>query len=640
MTDTTATTPAPESAPPPFSFPFEVPADLSTVPTEDLVALQDAIREHSAPFRGVSPAEATDDTVAALHAYAALARTVVAESATRRAQADEFEAAGGDLDAALGEFTAPPEPPGEDDEDDEDTETAAVDDDTDDGQDVLPTPAAAVTAAAPRRTPARTAVARRPAPRVRDVARGGPAPQLPGDTQRGVYGSLTAAADLAGFSTGQTLDRFADAAKILSKRLDQYPTTIPARRSTYAPDRRPITAYSGDGRQLEMRSYTRHPGVELRREFPPELRVRDDAPEGRGYEVAEFAASERRLPGGSLVASMQQQVKAGRSLTAAAGWCAPSETIYELCELETMDGILDAPEMQTTRGGWSVPENGGPDFSTIYNAIGNSGDTHLTEAEVIADVNKVCTDIPCPDFVEVRLGVDYVCLTGSLLQRRGYPEIVARWGKAAMVALAHKTNQGFIAALVAGSGNEIIIPADPSGDDAASALLYAVDLAITDIKYRNRMGFGATVEVVLPWWARVPIRAGLSRRTGVALVNVTDAQIAGWFADRNAVVRFVYDWQDAFSGLDAGPGGSTPLTTFPGTVQFLAFPAGTWVKAVQDVISLDTIYDSTKLATNEYTAIFAETGWAALKLCTTSRLYTARLDMSGVVGCCPGEEVS
>jgi hypothetical protein len=632
MTDTTA----PAVEPSAFTFPFEVPADLSTVPTEDLVALQDAIREHSAPFRGLSPADATDETVAALHAYAALARTVVAESASRRAQADEFEAAGGDLDAALDEFTAPPEPPADDEDDeDEDKEKAAADTE-DDGQDVLPTPAA-VTAAAPRRN---TSPARRPAPRVRDVARGAPAPNLPTDTRRGVYGSLTAAADLAGFSTGQTLDKFADAARILSKRLDQYPTTIPARRSTYAPDRRPITAYSGDGRQLEMRSYTRHPGVELRREFPPELRVRDDAPEGRGYEVAEFAASERRLPGGSLVASMQQQVKAGRSLTAAAGWCAPSETIYELCELETMDGILDAPEMQTTRGGWSVPENGGPDFSTIYNAIGNSGDTHLTEAEVIADVNKVCTDIPCPDFVEVRLGVDYVCLTGSLLQRRGYPEIVSRWSRAAMTALAHKMNQGYIAALVAGSGNEIIIPADPSGDDAASALLYAVDLAITDIKYRNRMGFTSTVEVVLPWWARVPIRAGLSRRTGVALVNVTDTEIMSWFAARNAVVRFVYDWQDAYSGLDAGPGGATPATTFPGTVQFLAFPAGTWVKAVQDVISLDTIYDSTKLATNEYTAIFAETGWAALKLCTTSRLYTARLDMSGVVGCCPGEEVS
>ena len=76
---------------------------------------------------------------------------------------------------------------------------------------------------------------------------------------------------------------------------------------------------------------------------------------------------------------------------AAAGWCAPSETIYDLVETETLDGILDTPEMQTTRGGWNIPVNGGPDFASIYNALGNAGVTHLTEAQVIADTAKVAT---------------------------------------------------------------------------------------------------------------------------------------------------------------------------------------------------------------------------------------------------------
>jgi hypothetical protein len=72
-------------------------------------------------------------------------------------------------------------------------------------------------------------------------------------------------------------------------------------------------------------------------------------------------------------------------------------------------------------------------------------------------------------------------------------------------------------------------------------------------------------------------------------------------------------------------------------VQFLAYPAGTWVKAVQDVVNLDTIYDSTKLATNEYTALFAEDGWAMLQMGPTTRLYTAIADPSGVTGCCGGD---
>jgi hypothetical protein len=328
-------------------------------------------------------------------------------------------------------------------------------------------------------------------------------------------------------------------------------------------------------------------------------------------------------------------VAAGRSLTAAAGWCAPSDTIWDLVELETVDGLLDSPQLQTTRGGWNIPINGGPDFASIYNAIGDSGETHLSEAQVIANVNKIATEIPCPPFAETRLGVDYVSLTGGLLQRRGYPEVVARFTRAAIIALAHKINKGFIAAIVAGSGSANVIPTDPSGDDAASALLAAMELAIVDMKYRHRAGFNGTMEVVLPWWVLVPIRAAMSRRTGVALMNVTNAQILSWFSERQAVPRFVYDWQDQFAGLTTGPGGPTALTFLPSTVQMLIYPAGTWVKAVEPVISLDTLYDSTLLRTNQYTALFVEDGWAALKMAPLSRLYTVPVDPSGVTGCCP-----
>jgi hypothetical protein len=384
-----------------------------------------------------------------------------------------------------------------------------------------------------------------------------------------------------------------------------------------------------------MTTFNRVPGVELRRQFPENLRVTDDMKGEAGYAVAQFAASERRLPGGSLIASAKMAVQKGRAITAAAGWCAASETMYDLCELETMDGILDAPEMQTSRGGWNIPENGGPDFGTIFGTIGSAGDTHLTEAEVISETAKVCTEIPCPDFEDVRLGVDYFCLTGGLLQRRGYPEVVARWSRGGMTALAHKINQGFIAAIVAGSVNAGYIPPDPSGDDAASSVLSGVHLAVVDAKYRNRMGFNSTLEVVLPWWALVPIMAGLARRTGVNHFDVTDAQILDWFARRGAVPRFVYDWQDAATGLATGPGASNPLLGLPATAQFAIYPAGTWVKAVQDVVSLDTVYDSTKLGTNEYTAVFVEDGWAALQMCPLSRVYTVQVDPSGVTGCCP-----
>jgi hypothetical protein len=384
-----------------------------------------------------------------------------------------------------------------------------------------------------------------------------------------------------------------------------------------------VIADDGTAR-FEMRQFTRQGGVEFRRRFPRELKVKEGTD---GYPIAQFAASERRLPGGSLIESVRQQVKAGRPITAAAGWCAPSEPIYDLCELSSLDGILDVPELQTERGGWQIPTGGGPNFATVWSGIGNSGTTHLTEGQVMAESpSKYCFDIPCPGFTDVRLGVDYFCLTGSLLQRRGYPEVVQWFSRQAMNALPHKINMGFIAAIVTASGAATVIPTDATCDDAISSLLSAVDLAIADAKYRNRMTFNGTLEVVLPMWVLVQLRAAGTRRSQVDMVGITDAQIVEWFAIRKAVPRFVYDWQDAFSGLVTGPGGAAALSALPLTVDFLIYPAGTWVKAVQSVVSLDTVYDSTKLLTNEYTAMFVEDGWAALQMCPLSRYYTAPVD--------------
>jgi hypothetical protein len=620
-TDPTVTEPETPEA---YAFPFAVPADFDTATDEELRALLLQVREHAGTFTGL--ATHTAESVAAITACAELARDVSAFLSTRRENNATAAAQAAELATAFGIL-------------DEEPETVA----TDPAPEPTPEPEPEPTPEPTPETPAVTAAAPRPAaPSVRTVARRAAPAQIPTEVTDPPYATMRAAADVPGFQTGQTLTRFSEAAAAVDARLARYPSASRSShtgRALSGKALRSLEVYDPDtydtGRQLPLKTYSRHGAVEFRREFPSDLRIVEN---GRDpYEQLLDVVKENRLPGGNLRQSLAAQVKAGRSLTAAAGWCAPSEIIYTLAELETLDGILDLPEAQASRGGFQIPTNGGPNFRTIYTGIGNSGDTHLTEAEVIADTAKVCTDIPCPGFSDVRLGVDYVCLTGGLLQRRGYPEMVARFSRGAITALAHKINQGVIADMVSGSGSAVVIAADPNGDDAISGILYAVDLAITDIKYQNRMGFNATVEIVLPMWVLVNMRAAAARRRGVDMVSLADAEILAWFTQRNAVPRFVYDWQDGYSGLANSPGGASAITAIPQTVQFLAYPAGTWVKAVQDVVSLDTIYDSTKLATNEYTAIFAEDGWAMLKMGPTSRLYTAIADTSGVVGCCPTE---
>lgn len=583
-----------------FVFPFPVPDDLSTLDKNGLASLLGQIRE----FASGLVTEGTPITTKALEGLRA--SKDLATSATQILT--DLEARDAEVASLLGDIEVSTAASATADEEElEDPQTATE-----------PETSAAIVAASGRRR----------APGVRDVASRTGSPQLPADVENRRFVSMRAAANVPSFSSGQRLEKFADAARALSSQIDNYPFES-ASRPPRNVDSREIIVMSDGGRRYPMKDFSRHGAVQFVREFPEALTVVDGH---RGAQIAEYAADERRLPGGSLRESARLAVKAGRSLTAAAGWCAPSETIYDLCELETLDGILDLPELTTTRGGWQIPANGGPDFSTIWTGLGT---THRTEAQVIAESPaKTCYEIPCPDFVDVRLGVDYFCLTGGLLQRRGYPEDVARFGRGAMTALAHKINAGVITAIATLAGAANVIPPCAVGEDAVSSLLAAIEIATVDAKYRNRMGFGSTLEVVLPWWVLAQLRAAASRRSGTDMVAVTDMMILEWFAVRGATPRFVYDWQDAFTAAVAGPGGPFASLALPQTVNFLVYPAGTLVKAVQNVLSLDTVYDSTKLGTNEYTAVFVEDGWAVLQMCPYIRQYTAVVDPCSDLGCC------
>lgn len=571
-----------------MEFPFPVPEHLTTATDEVLAELSTQVREYAQTLLADDDADP-----AALVAIRNLHVNVQAQQGrrTQAAAAADAQAARAQLAADLAEPTPAPDQP-------------------------EPTPQAAPTDPAPAATPPAD-----PAPNAVTASGGGnprstidqpPAPPA----ER--YAVMLAASDAPG--NGAELANFRAAGEIISNRISGYSSSTKANTRAKRVGRH--------GYVIGGRSLTRHGNVTFRREFPTDLRI-DDTSDAMA--VLDHAADERRLPGGSLRESARLLVAAGRSLTAAVGWCSPSETIYDLCELETLDGMLDIAEVEAVRGGFFVPEDGGPNFASIFEGIGDEGDVILTEYDIENGGEKVCLEIPCPPFAEVRLDVAYVCLTGSLLQRRGYPEAVTRFSRGAMTALAHKVNASVIARIVAASGGPTVIPTVPGNDDDASRLLSAIELAIEDTKYRNRMGRATTLEVVLPAWTMAVIRAALARRTGVEAWAVTDAQILEAFTVRNAVPRFVYDWQDAFSGLVGGPGGASPITAFPDDLQFVVYPAGTWVKPVREVVNLDTVYDNALLTLNQYTALFAEDGFNVIQLCPESRLYQVAVDPADVL---------
>lgn len=389
---------------------------------------------------------------------------------------------------------------------------------------------------------------------------------------------------------------------------------------------------------------TRHAIAQFHRDRGDEFTIKTDD-RSEALRVLTHARSEARLHGGSLTKQWQHNIDQGASLTAAAGWCAPSENDYDLCRLWSAGiGLIDLPTVTVRRGGLNYTDE--PTFQTIYaNAVAvGGGSNFLTEAQVISDTAKTCSEIPCPEFTNRRLDVLALCIRVSFLQAAGYPELVNLWTDGLLASNEQEMNRLILADMIttAGAATVVVGPDPDLGDSFTAGLLQAVGLAAEDIRYEKMMPFTDTVEIILPHWVLPQIRTDLSRRSGDTgnLLSVTDSYIASLFAAMNVRVQFVRGWQDglitggalnpAFPGGDIAP---AFMTALPTTVSFLAYPAGSIAVARQDVVTLTNVYDAASLAVNEFTALFAEEGFAPVYPCGAPRLYTTPvLCVAGTTG--------
>lgn len=357
----------------------------------------------------------------------------------------------------------------------------------------------------------------------------------------------------------------------------------------------------------------RHSLAVVRKHFDERATV--SSPESADAAMA-FAVNEKNLPGGSLVA--------------AGGWCAPSETVYDLIEDESRDGLISLPEINVTRGGIKFTK--GPKFADLYAAPS----FNFTEEEAKAGkyaptsaadpTNKVgpkpVYNVPCTEFEDVRLSAAGLHIQANLLQQRGYPELVARTIRGALVAHEHKMSERIIASM---ERQSTAVSMDAGQIGAAAPILTAIELQVEHYRYAQRLSRSTTLEAVFPYWVHGAIRTDLSRRQGVDLTDVNDARIDAWFKARGVNPQFVYDWQ-------ALTGAAGDFKVWGASLKFLLYSAGTFVKGGQDVITLDTVYDSTLLGQNDYTALFTEEGYLVAKRGHDARAVTVPINPNGGTG--------
>lgn len=539
---------------------FQIPEDVTALDDSALAEALAAALTEAAQFDEIPDADLTDDHLARLQAladFATGAREAIAERETAATERADKIA------AARATLTPPVV-------EDEIVDAEVVEEEAPKAE-VVKEP---VAAAAPARKPvvARAAAAKAGTPKAEvEVFRPTPV--------------LTASADVPGFTTGGALDDLDSVGKAMIARMKALPT-----------------GRVGGERGLRNRySVAKLDLAQTRTEGLTQTAFDSD------QALVTKARDEKRLDGGAL--------------TAAGGWCAPSETLYDLCSISSTDGLLDLPTVNVSRGGIRFTKGGS--FADLY---GNPDlGWWLTEAQVIAEEEKPCINIECPPFEEERLDAVGLCVRVPLLTQAAYPELV-RWTiENALIAHQHIVDAALIAKIVAGS-----TALDVEGTfETTIDSIAKIEQAANWIRQSWRMSFNETLEVLAPYWYRTTMRADLARRTGVDLINVSDATLESYFTARGVRIQWLYNYQP----LTGGPAGATPgPVETPDEAQIVIYPAGTWVKGTTDVITLDAVYDSQSLAVNTYTALFTEEGVLVANTCFDSYLITLPTCGSGRTG--------
>jgi hypothetical protein len=229
-------------------------------------------------------------------------------------------------------------------------------------------------------------------------------------------------------------------------------------------------------------------------------------------------------------------------------------------------------------------------------------------------------EVPCPAFTDVRLDAVGLCIKAPILTNAAYPELVRRFISGALVAQQHKVGAAVIAKMKTAAGAALA----PVDQGATTSTLESLVWVAESLRQKYRLANSASLEVVLPHWAPLSIREDVARRTGRTAIQVSDAEIAAWFSERKLAPQFVYGLNDLdVAVLDIKP---------PATMDALIYPAGTFVKGVAPVINLDTVYDTTDLSTNMYTALFSEEGVLVAMRCNQAALVTIPVCDSGRTG--------
>lgn len=310
-----------------------------------------------------------------------------------------------------------------------------------------------------------------------------------------------------------------------------------------------------------------------------------------------------------------------QALTAAGGWCAPSQIVYDLFETECdtgSDQLYKLPTFRVTRGGirWPVfvPHDGAYDPGFVW-----------TEANDIAATSgsptKPCVRIGCPTFTECRLDATGLCVTAGNLIDRAYPEQVRWFLGRAMRAYERNSSIRQLNLVLA----DTVPVAIPTSFGTAAAIIDSVLLQAADYRETNGLCCDTRLDAVFPCWTKDILRADIARQQGTLNLGSlpSDGEVLSWLGTIGLNAQFINYWQSL---------PSNPATSWPASLQYLIGYPGSYLRFDGGRLDIGVIRDSTLNATNDYTAVWFEEFYCVGRRGPQSRLVTVPVCVDGTVG--------
>lgn len=375
--------------------------------------------------------------------------------------------------------------------------------------------------------------------------------------------TLTAAADVSGFSAGQTI-KVSDVPRALANRLNSIRGVRGGR--------------GGDGEMLTVCTFTA--------EIPDERKL--------GSNIARNEAILDQFSGPQVIT--------------AAGVCAPFSVDYGIDVIGDSDEPIKA----------SLPsfgaERAGVQFRRDMDA-GGAGPVSATGEWTLDDDAKVGTAdapdpkpvwvVPCYPFVEAEVHAYTLQLEFSNVTTKFDPETTAAAERAALIAHARYCENRRLGTLLSGS-KQLTVPDQIS---AVVDLLVALDKTQAYLRYRRRLNASAKLRMYLPQWVRDMIRADLTRGMRTASLEalaIADAAIDQWFANRNVNITWHLDGLPAstspavaLQGYNEAAAGSV-VPGFPDQVDAVLFPEGAWKRLDAGTLDLGVVRDSGLIENNRF----------------------------------------